>query len=307
MAIGRVSDIINLTEAGIDEVFNREVSRPRKLEYKNICREVSGDKKIYKHQSIGNLGPAVTKPEGDTITYRKIEEAYETTIEATTKSNGAAATLEQLEYDLEGVVSAIFGAPLVDTMIVKKEKEVADVYNNAFTATGPDGVAWIANAHPLVNNNLVTNDNLLTGEMSTTTIQTAKNMFNFIYDQAGEFMDTAPTHLLIHPNKLFLALQLLNSQLMALELSNTKNVLQDVAPIKIVTNRWLTYNTSTDVSPWFMLDKTLNAGAVLYQTIPMAMNKHFEWEDLTYKGEVYEAYGCSLVGAGYGLVGSQGS
>lgn len=307
MAIGRISDTINLTEAGIDEVFNREVTRPRKLEYKNICREVSGDKQIYKHQSIGNLGPAVVKPEGDDIVYSKVEQAYETTITASTVSNGAAATLEQLEYDLEGVVQNIFGKPLVDTMIVKKEKIVADVYNDGFATTGADGVAVFSNSHPLVNNALKLNDNLLTGEMSTTTIQTAKNMFNFIYDQAGEFMDTAPTHLLIHPNKLFLALQLLTSQLMALELSNTKNVLQDVSPIKVITDRWLDYNLTTDVSPWFMLDKTLEAGVTLYQTIPLAMNKEFDWDKLIYKGQIYEAYGSGYVSCGYGAVGSTGA
>ena len=306
MADTRVSDILNLTEAGVDEVFNRAAKKPRVLEYKPICREVNVGKQIGKYQSIGNIGPAVVKPEGDAVTFRKIEQAYETTIESTTKTNGVQATLEALEYDLEGVVKATFGEPLVRTMIIKKEKDVAGAYNGAFADVGADGVTILNNAHPLVNSALV-NDNLLTGEMSTTTIPQAKNMFNFIYDQAGEFMDTAPTHLLIHPNKLYLALQLLNSQLMALELSNTKNVLQDVHALKIVTNRWLDYTVATDVSPWFMLDMTLDAGCVLQNFMGLQLKKWFEPETLDYRAVSWEIYGVGMVSPGYSIIGSAGS
>lgn len=305
MADTRTSDILKMTEAGVNEVFYAAAKKPRVLEYKNICREVQGDKKICKYESIGAIGPAIEKPEGDTLTYRKISQAYETTIESTTKSNAVQATIEALKYDLKGVVESTFGEPLIRTMITLKEKTVADVYNHAFTTTSADGKVYIANDHPLVNNALKSNDNLLTGEMSTTTIVTAKNMFNSIYDQAGELFDTAPTHLLIHPNKLFLALQLLQSQLMALELSNTKNVLQDVNAVKIVTNRYLDY--AAEVSPWFMLDKSLTgAGVILQNYVPLTLDKEFTQADLSYRGACWEMYGVGMVSPGYGIVGSVG-
>ncbi len=305
MADTRVSDIARMTEAGVNEVFNAAAKKPRVLEYKPICREVKGDKQICKYDSLGAIGPAVIKAEGDTITFRKLEQAYETTIESTTKTNGVMSSIEALKYDLKGVVEKTFGEPLVRTMITLKEKAVADVYNDSFTTNGADGVAQVSNSHPLVNSALV-NDNLLTGEMSTTTIVAAKNMFNRIYDQAGELFDTAPTHLLIHPNKLYLALQLLNSQLMALELSNTKNVLQDVHALKIITNRYLDYNTGTDASPWFLLDKTLDAGVVLQNFEGLSIDKWFEPEDLSFRGVAWEMYGVGMVAPGYGIVGSQG-
>ena len=305
MADTRVSDIARMTEAGVNEVFYASAKKPRVLEYKPICREVKGDKQICKYDSLGAIGPAVTKAEGDTITFRKLEQAYETTIESTTKTNGVMASIEALKYDLKGVVEKTFGEPLVRTMITLKEKAVADVYNDAFTTNGADGVPLISNSHPLVNSALL-NDNLLTGEMSTTTIVAAKNMFNRIYDQAGELFDTAPTHLLIHPNKLYLALQLLNSQLMALELSNTKNVLQDVHALKIVTNRYLDYNTSTDASPWFLLDKTLDAGVVLQNFEALNIDKWFEPEDLSFRGVAWEMYGVGCIAPGYAVVGSLG-
>lgn len=305
MADTRVSDIARMTEAGVNEVFYAAAKKPRVLEYKPICREVKGDKQICKYDSLGAIGPAVVKAEGDTITFRKLEQAYETTIESTTKTNGVMASIEALKYDLKGVVEKTFGEPLVRTMITLKEKAVADVYNDSFATNGADGVAQVSNAHPLVNSALV-NDNLLTGEMSTTTIVAAKNMFNRIYDQAGELFDTAPTHLLIHPNKLYLALQLLNSQLMALELSNTKNVLQDVHALKIITNRYLDYNTGTDASPWFLLDKTLDAGVVLQNFEGLSIDRWFEPEDLSFRGVAWEMYGVGMVAPGYGIVGSQG-
>lgn len=307
MATGTVSDILRMTEAGINEVFDAALKKPRALEYKNICREVKGDKQICKYETMGAIGPAKEKAEGDAITFYGVEQAYETTIESTTKTNGASATLEQLKYDLKGVVQKQFGEPLVRTLITLKEKAVANAYNTAFSTTGADGVNLISDSHPLSNNALKLNDNLLTGELSVATLKQGKNMFNFIYDMAGEFIDTAPTHLLIHPNKLYLALELLQSQLMALELSNTKNSLQEIHPLKVVTNRWLTYNTSTDVSPWFLLDKTLDAGVVLQNYEPINKSTEFDNKNLIQYATCYEMYGVGVVAPGYGIAGSQGS
>lgn len=307
MAEIRVSDIPTLALPTIDEVFDSSSKRPRKLQYKSIVREVNVGKQTGTYVTIGTLSPAEDHVEGDQVKFDNIGEVNTTTIVSTTRDKGVKATLEALKYDLTGTVNRVFGEPLIRVMANKKERVVAALYNNAFTATGADGVAIIADNHPLDRNPALLNDNLLTGEMSTTTIAQAKNMFNFIYDQSGEFIGSTPTHLLIHPNKLGLALALLNSQLMAFELSNTKNTLQDYMPIKIVTNQYLTYNTTTDVSPWFMLDMSMDgAGAILQNFEELSLQRWFEPEDLSYRGVAYSIYGAGFVSPGYGIVGSAG-
>jgi len=285
MAETRLSDLGNLIYEGIDLVFNRALQTPRNVYYKNCVIEKPIEKKYGWYETIGTLGAAEEKAEGDVIEFQKISDGYKTTIETKTYAMGVKASKEALEFDLENVVAQTFGSPLTTKLLQKKEAVVATVYNNMTTDTGADGVAILSNSHPLLNSASV-NDNLLTGALTSANIIAAKNMFNMIYDQAGEFFDTVPTHLLIHPNKMFLALQLLNSQLMALELSNTKNVLQDVMPIQIIQNRYLSYNNSTEQSPWFLLDKTLDAGVLLQTKGGVQLETWWEYDELSYKGIV---------------------
>lgn len=310
MAETRKSDILRMTEAGVDEVFYGAAKKPRQLEYKAICNEKTKETLIGTYDTIGAIGPAQVTAEGDTVQFRKIMQAYETSIEVSKVTNGVMATIEALAGDLKGVVEKTFGEPLVKTMIVKKEKAVADVYNNGFATVGADGVNLFSDSHPLVNNALLLNDNLITGEMSVATIKAGKNRFNHIYDHSGELFDTAATHLLIHPDKLYLAIELLQSQLMALELSNTKNSLQEVQALKIITNRYLDYNVTTDVSAWFLLDKTLTEAGVILQNLAgtgMKIDKWYEPEDSSYRAVALEFYGTGCVAPGYGLVGSRGT
>ena len=302
-----MSDIGALIYAGIDAVFERAAKKPRRLYYPNCVRVKPNKKKEGWYDTIGNLGPAEIHSEGNPITYDKIEYNNRTIINTEVVAKGVKGSLESIEFDLENVVKHQFGEPLVKTLIQKKERIVADVYNGVFSDTGADGVALAAANHPLLNHPTKVNNNLLSGEISPTTIVTAKNRFNAIYDQAGEFFDTEPTHLLIHPNKMFLALQILNSNLMAIELSNTKNTVQDVMPIKVIVNKYLDYNTSTDVSPWYMLDKTLDAGCVLQTKGGLNLNTEWDWDILSYKGVAYEMYGAGMIAPGYGFVASPGS
>lgn len=308
MAATRVSDLSNLILAGSDEVFNKAAKAPRRQYWKDIVRQVQQEKQTGNYDTIGNLTAAQKHNEESAVTFDKIEYNNRTNIVSYVWEKGVKATLEATEFDLYDVVERQFGEPLVAVMNNKKERIVADVYNDVFTATGADGVYLAHDAHPLKNSSTKFNDNLITGALTTENIKVAKNRFNFIYDQAGEYFDTQPTHLLIHPNKMFEAFELLNSALMAWEISNTKNSLQAVSPIKIIENKYLDYNVTTDTSPWFMLDKNLaDAGCVLQVKKGLTLRTWFENEDLSLKGIAYEIYGAGMVAPGYGFVASLGN
>lgn len=308
MATTTLSDLSNLILAGSDEQFNKAAQAPRRQYWKEIVREVQQEKQTGNYDTIGNLTAAQKHNEESAISFDKIEYNNRTSIISYVWEKGVKATLEATEFDLYDVVERQFGEPLVRVMSNKKEHVVADVYNDVFTATGADGVYQASDSHPLKNDPTKYNDNLITGALSVENIKAMKNRFNSIYDQAGELFDTQPTHLLIHSNKMFEALELLNSALLAWELSNTKNSLQDVAPIKIIENKYLNYNVTEDTSPWFMLDKNLtDAGCVLQVKKGLTLRTWFENEDLSLKGIAYEIYGAGMVAPGYGFVASLGN
>ena len=307
MAGGRVSDIVSMTEAGVDLVFNRAAKMPRRKYYSQIVWEMQQKKRTGNYHTMGDLGPAEEKAEADIINFDRVQENYETNITSTTKSKGVEASLEQLEYDLERVVESRFGAGLMRVMQTYKEKVCANLYNDAFTTTGADGVYQIDDDHPLQNSALE-NDNLATGALTPDNLIAAKNKFNMIYDQAGDFFDTEPTHLLINKNKLFTALMILESQLMAMELSNNKNVVEDAMPLKIVVNPYIDYTVATGVSPWFLLDRTLtDAGAVLQKKRGMWLKTWWENNNQVFRGAALEMYGAGIISPGYGIVGSTGA
>lgn len=307
MANGRISDIQRMTEAGVDLVFNRAAKMPKKMYYPQIVTEKQQVKKIGNYDSIGDLSAAQEKIEGDTYVFDSIEENNRTTIESKTYGKGVFATMEKLDYDLENVVKNTFGNPLIKKLLQLKERKVADAYNDSFATTGADGVYILSASHPLQRSASL-NDNLATGALTPDNFIAGKNKFNFIYDQAGEFYDTEPTHLLIHPAKMWLALQIIQSNLMAFELSNTKNVTNEVMPIKIITNRYLDYNASTGVSPWFLLDKTIDdAGCILQTKRGLKLKTWWVNENEIYRGTASEMYGVGFISPSYGIVGSTGA
>ena len=307
MAGTRLSNITKLTTDTADLVFNRAVKAPARKYYTQIVTEVTEPKRIGNYVTVGDLGQAQVKGEGDAIVYDKIQDNYSTAITSQTVVKGVEASMESLEYDMENVVKNRFGAPLVKKLINYKEREVADAYNDAFTSTGADGVAIISASHPLQSSPLV-NDNLATGALTPDNLIAAKNKFTFIYDQAGEYFDSEPTHLLIHKNKLYTAMQIFQSQLMAFELSNTKNVVNDTIPLTIVVNPYLDFNVSTGVSPWFLLDKTMtDAGCILQTKKGIMLDTWWEKNNQVFRGSATELYGVGFISPGYGLVGSTGA
>ena len=303
----KISDIQRNTEAGSDMIFNRAAKLPMKKYYPQIVTEKQQVKQIGNYDTMGDLGPAGKHTPGDTIVFDKIQQLDRTTITSETVVKGVEADMEALEYDLYDTVNKTFGTPLIKRLLTMKEKAVADVYNDSFASTGADGVYQMSATHPLQRSALY-NDNLSTGGLTPENLVLAKNKFNLIYDQAGEPFDTEPTHLLIHPNKLYVALQILQSQLMAFQLSNTMNTVNDVMPVKIVTNRYLDFNTTTEVSPWFLLDRTMeDAGVILQTKKGLRLKTWWVNENEVYRGTAIEIYGVGMVSMGYGIVGSTGA
>ena len=303
----RLSDIGNLSLAGSSEIFNAAMKQNIDMYWKPICREVQESKQIGNYDTVGDLGPAAYHVEEDPITFDGISYDNRTYITSRVVSKGVKVTMEANIFDQYNEIKKQFGKPLTVVMNDFKEVLVADVYNDAFTTNGIDGVAQISNSHPLSGSPLL-NDNLVTGPLTPANFKAGKLRFEFLYTQAGRHFPTHPTHLLIHPGMQYVAYEMLNSALMAFELSNTKNSLQALQPTKLLMNPYLDYNTSTDVSPWYLLDKSIDdAGVVLQKKQGLQLRNWFENAELTLKGVAYEVYGAGIVAPGYGIVGSTGA
>jgi len=301
------NDLGNLIIPGSYEIFKKALGDVQQVEWTMLVQERSTVRAQEYFDTVGNLSPAEAKAEGDAITYDKFQYNFRTTLTPTTKAKGVSASVEAFEDDLYGVMDKVFGGELVKKMILAKEQEVAAAYNGAFAAIGGDGFAILSASHTLKNSVLV-NDNLATGALSFDNIVAAKNKFNHIYDQAGQLFDTYPTHIVIHPDKFYILASILESVLKPFELSNTKNTVESKYALQIIQNRRIDMNTSTGVSKWFLLDKTIQgAGCIHLKRQGMKMSSYQDDTTKDYRADVYERYITQFVAPGYGIVGSLGS
>jgi hypothetical protein len=307
MAGGRSSNITNLRKAGITFVFNEESKIPREKQYPLIVTQIEEPKPVGIYMTAGDIGNATLHTEGAAIRFEGIDEAYKTEITLLTYEKGVSATKRQMDDDQTNTVRNI-AQKLIPAMLKTKEQVCADVYNHGFTTTVADAVYMFHDSHPLTNSAKL-NDNLLTGDLSTDNIKAGINQFHLIYDMAGNQFGSKATHLLANTMQQFDIFELLNSDKMAWDLTNTINSLNSAGKLGIILNDYIDHKNKGDTySPWFMLDKTLpKAGVVLQTRGGMKQDAQEDFKTKDWQITCLEEYAAADVSPGYGLVGSLGT
>jgi len=311
MAGGRSSDITYLKEAraSINWVFNEAAKQPQEQEWPLIVTKVPTVTETGTYLTVGDIGNAQEHTEGEAYTFEGISDDWKTELTLVTYGKGVTATRRQMKDDQTMTVDGIFGTKLIRALINKKEQLVADAYNDGFATAMADGAYVFSNTHPLSNAPGKYNDNLITGALTTDNIKTGINQFSLIKDQAGNRFSTRGTHLLVNAMEQFTVYELMQSQLMAYELSNTINSLNKVQPIGIILNHYIDHKSDGDTySPWFILDKTLpKAGCVYQYRGGMQVETELDFDTKDTKATAEEEYVVGFVSPGYGAIGSQNS
>jgi hypothetical protein len=249
MATTLTSDISRLLEAGITDVFTANFeSFP--IEYTGFTTAKKADKETMIYDSVGNIGAAAIKTEGDEITYRKIEQAYQTTVKMKTVTNGIRFSVEAKNYDLYKVLAESQAKELARTMREYEENRAIRWFDNASSSSYAlsDGQPLATNSRPLKNAPGTFNDTYATAS-ALTDPENHKSMIKMFADfknHAGGPMKAYPTKGLTHRYNMADIEEIYKSDKKANEFSNTKNVLPTI--------QW-TYSTyCSDTNAWMMWD-----------------------------------------------------
>lgn len=311
MAGGRSSDITNLKKAraSINFVFNEAAKVPQEQQWPQIVTKVSSELEVGTYLTVGDIGNASAHIEGDAYTFEGISEDWKTELTLVTYGKGVYATRKQMKDDQTLSVNGMFGTKLIRSMIETKEQLVADAYNDGFSTAMADAVYVFSNTHPLSNAPGKYNDNLITGAITTSAIKDGLNQFSKIKNQAGNRFPTKATHILVNTMEQFTLIELLESQLLAWELSNTVNSITKAQKIGVILNDYIDHTGDGDTySPWFLLDKTLtDAGCVYQYRGGMNVETQTDFKTKNYETTCEEEYVVGFVSPGYGVVGSQNS
>ena len=249
MATTLTSDISRMLEAGCTDVFTANFDTyPR--EYPGFTTAKKADKETMIYDSMGNIGAAEIKTEGSSIPYRKIVQAYQTTVSMKTITNGISFSIEALNYDLYKVTAEARAKELARTMVDFEEERCIRWVNNATSASYAlaDGQPLATNSRALKNTAGVFNDTYATAS-SLKTPENHKTMIKMFADfktHANTPMKSYPTSGLTHRYNMADIEEIYQSDRKANEFSNTKNSLPSIS--------W-TYSTyMTDTNAWMMWD-----------------------------------------------------
>lgn len=280
----------------ITELFTECLTQPVNYDFVKWTTEKQSKKDEEIYDSIGCFPAAQKKDEGSPFHYNTIPQMYQTTVINETYDQGFPATMEEIQDDVEKVISKINMPGLKRSLDIRKEMEAAAVVNAVFTATGADGVAYAADNHPLDTSKTASvNDNLMTaGAITPNNVIAGCNMFNSIKDYAGNlFLGTAATTFLAHPNHeaTFNAIQ--QSTLKSDELSNTKNT---VPKLRGAFGRFLhayNWHLLDDSIPSFIFQK--RSGLVSLDDQDKITNGNWYWN-------MHERYRMAQINPGFGVV-----
>lgn len=297
MAYTLTADIARQIVAGQKEIFTRNFdSFP--IEYPSFTTAKKATKKTETYDSIGNLKAAEEKVEGGSITYGKVEEAYQTSVTNKTWSNGFAHSMEAIKFDLYGVINSAKAKELARTMRELEENNAILRFDNAFATNLADGAPLCSNSKPLFNVPGSYNDTLTTGAFNPDNLKTAVQMFSQFKNHQGGPMKAFPRKGMTNAYNMLTVEEVLQSTNKAYEMSNTKNALPRLE------FDYSTYLTST--TAWFIYDPTYDH--VIFQWF---MKTQFDSDEdkINTKNMYFNAIAIYQTGAlpNIGIVGSQGT
>jgi len=249
MATTLMNDIARMLDVDITDVFT-ENFEAYPIEWPSFCTEKTATKLTMRYDSMGNIDVAAIKTESDTIQYRKITQAYQTTVTMKTIANGISFSMEAKEFDQYAVTSESQSKELARTMREFQENRVIRWLDNVTTAAYAlaDGATWATNSR-VCKNSASTNDTYATASSLKTpeNHKTMVKMFADFKNHAGGKMYSYPTDGISHRYNMSDIQEVYQSEKKANEFSNTKNVLESI--------NWHYSTYMSDTNAWCMYDR----------------------------------------------------
>ena len=287
------ADIARAMYSEVKEVFKDNLMKQPEEQWKSYATIKNSVKASEKYETIGNLKPAHTKAEGDPVVYGDINQAYETIITNETVANGFAVTMEAKEDEQWGIVPTVKVQELVRTIINQREVRVANIWDTVTTTAGADGAMLAGHNHPLLEDGVNVNDNLIDLTFNIDTYDLANQRFNHWRNHYGEKFYTTPSAMLLNRDRQTQALAMLQSTLRPFENSNTKNT---IPQLKLIFSSYI------KSLPVHLLDETIDT-AIFQQRKKLTDDYDYDNRStFNWYYNVHERYKAGMINCGFGFV-----
>ena len=298
----RSTDFRSVVEPILNEVFDG-VYQQRADEWNMVFREQKGIPRNYHEEPVlYGFGAAPELPDGMAVSYQ----------------SGGVLFLQRYLYKVYGLAFSLtkvlvedgdhirigqtYAKHLAQSLIETKETLGANILNRAFNASYPggDGVALVANNHPIVNG---TFSNLLTtpAALSQTSLEQLLIQIRNAVDNNGKRIRLTPKKIVTGPSNVFQAEVLLKSVL------RTGTADNDINPVKsmgLLSEGQANLSRITSTTAWWIqTDAPEGLKLMMRRPLEKSMEGDFETDSTRFKSTERYAVGFTDPRTVYGTSG----
>ncbi|MEN9419828.1 MAG: hypothetical protein RI988_3449 [Pseudomonadota bacterium] len=298
----RSTDFRSIVEPIMNEEFDG-IYDQRADEWKQVFKEFSGTPRNYHEEPVlYGMGAAPELPDGMPVTYQ----------------SGGVLFLQRYIYKVYGLAFALtkvlvedgdhirigstYSKHLAQSLVETKETLGANVLNRSFNGSyqGGDGVALVANNHPIVNG---TFSNVLStaAAMSQTSVEQLLIQIRNAVDSNGKRIRLTGTQLVTGPSNVFQAEVILNSALRAGTANNDINPVKSMGMLKGGQANLARITSTT--AWWIQTDAPEGLKLAKRRGLEKSMEGDFETDSMRYKATERYAFGWTDPRGIYGTAG----
>lgn len=298
----RSTDFRSIVEPILNDEFDG-VYTQRADEWNQVFREFTGTPRNYHEEPVlYGFGAAPELPDGAPVTY----------------DSGGVLFIQRYLYKVYGLAFALtkvlvedgdhirigqtYSRHLAQSLVETKETLGANVLNRSFNGsyTGGDGVALVANNHPIATGTL---SNLLTtaAALSQTSLEQMLIQIRQAQDNNGKRIRLTPTKLVVGPQNVFQAEVLLKSVLRA---GTSDNDINPVKSMGLLSGGQANLSRLTSATAWWVqTDAPEGLKLAKRRGLEKSMEGDFETDSMRYKATERYAFGWTDWRGVYGTPG----
>jgi len=309
MAINRASINKELLP-GLNAIFGLEYGEVNN-EHQAIFEVENSDRAFEEEVLFTGFGTAPTKGEGAAVSYDDAQESYTARYTAETVALAFAITEEAMEDNLYDTFAKLRAKGLARAMANTKQVKAANLFNNSFSDTIGDGVAFFSDSHPTVADGL--QDNLLAAsDLAESTLETALIAIQKSKDDRGILIGASAVSLHIPVDYWAVADRVLsspgNTQASAASGATSggfnMNAINATRHMGMVPQGYHINRRFTDTDAWFVKTDVPN-GTKMFVRSPLQtkMEPDFDTGNLRFKARERYSFGVSDWRGWYGSAG----
>ena len=305
MAINRASINKELLP-GLNAIFGLEYGEVNN-EHQAIYEVENSDRAFEEEVLFTGFGTAPTKGEGAAVSYDDAQESYTARYTAETVAVAFAITEEAMEDNLYDTFAKLRAKGLARAMANTKQVKGANLFNNSFSDTIGDGVAFFSASHPTVADGLQSNL-LAASDLAESTLETALTAIQKTKDDRGILIGASAVSLHIPVDYWAVADRVLsspgNTQTSAAAADPNTNAINAIRHMGMVPEGYHINRRFTDTDAWFVKTDVPN-GTKMFIRSPLQtkMEPDFDTGNLRFKARERYSFGVSDWRGWYGSAG----